>query len=142
MLNYEHKSSESGVIPLHAQFGNLDKVFQELPYILDPAHLHHEFVHILVENILLVCSVAQLHQQAKLAAELFTSLPKVLRTQFQPNDVLRRLEHRPSKLMFQLSSPYKVINQIKYDVQVYSLVYDNILTFNLDYLKVFFYRNR
>ncbi len=39
--------------------------------------------------------------------------------------------------MFQLSGPYRVVSQTKNDVQVRSLVYDNILTFNLDHLKVF-----
>lgn len=38
--------------------------------------------------------------------------------------------------MFQLSGPYKVVSQEKNDVQVRSLVYDNIITFNLDHLKV------
>ena len=39
--------------------------------------------------------------------------------------------------MFQLSGPYRVISQHKNDVQVRSLVYDNIVTFNLDHLKLF-----
>jgi hypothetical protein len=65
-------------------------------------------------------------------------LPSGLHTQFQPGDfVLKRLEHRPSKLMFQLSGPFKVVKQNKNDVEVRSLVYDNILTFNLDHLKIF-----
>jgi hypothetical protein len=137
MLNCEHESSESGVLPLHAQFGNLDAVYQQLPLSLDPAHLHHEFVQTLADNITMVRSIAQEHQ-AKLAQERSADLPEAQRTQFQPGDfVLKRLEHRPSKLMFQLSGPYKVINQNKNDVQVRSLVYDNILTFNLDHLKVF-----
>jgi hypothetical protein len=39
--------------------------------------------------------------------------------------------------MFQLSRPYRVVSQTKNDVQVCSLVYDNIMTFNLDHLKLF-----
>lgn len=39
--------------------------------------------------------------------------------------------------MFKLFEAYKVINQDKNDLHVRSLVYDNILTFNLDQLKVF-----
>jgi hypothetical protein len=39
--------------------------------------------------------------------------------------------------MFQLSGPYKVLSQFKNDVEVRSLVYDNILMFNLDHLKPF-----
>ena len=76
--------------------------------------------------------------QSKLALERSAGLPAAQRTQFQQGDfVLKRLEHRPSKLMFQLSGPHKVISQNKNDAQVRSLVYDNILTFNLDHLKVF-----
>ena len=137
MLNCEHESSESGVIPLHAHFGNMDVVYQQLPTTLDPAHLHHEFVQVLADNITLVRSVAQQHQ-ASIARDRSALLPETKRIQFQPGDfVLKRLEHRPSKLMFQLSGPYKVVSQEKNDVQVRSLVYDNILTFNLDHLKVF-----
>jgi hypothetical protein len=137
MLNCEHESSESGVIPLHAQFGNLDAVYQQLPSSLDPAYLHHEFVQSLADNIILVRQVARQHQ-AQIASDRSAELPESLRTQFQPGDyVLKRLEHRPSKLMFQLSGPYRVISQNKNDVQVRSLVYDNILTFNLDHLKIF-----
>jgi hypothetical protein len=137
MLNCEHESSESGVVPLHAHFGNLDAVYQQLPTTLDPEHLHHEFVQVLSDNISLVRSVAQQHQ-ARIARERSAELPDTNRIHFQPGDfVLKRLEHRPSKLMFQLSGPYKVVSQEKNDVQVRSLVYDNILTFNLDHLKVF-----
>ncbi len=39
--------------------------------------------------------------------------------------------------MFQLSGPCKVISQNKNNVQVRSLVYNSILTFNLDHLKIF-----
>jgi hypothetical protein len=137
MLNCEHESSESGVIPLHAQFGNLDAVFQQLPDTLDPAHIHHEYVQTLADNIILVLSIEQEHQK-RLAMERSDELPSGLHTQFQPGDfVLKRLEHRPSKLMFQLSGPFKVVSQNKNDVEVRSLVYDNILTFNLDHLKIF-----
>jgi hypothetical protein len=137
MLNCEHVSSESGVVPLHAQFGDLDKVYQSLPVTLDPAHLHHEFVQALAENITLVRQIAQTHQ-ADIASTRSNALPEDQRVQFQPGDfVLKRLEHRPSKLMFQLSGPYKVVSQVKNDVQVRSLIYDNILTFNLDHLKFF-----
>lgn len=57
----------------------------------------------------------------------------------EPGDfVLKRLEHHSNKLMFQLSGPYKVLSIFKNDVEVRSLVYDNILTFNLlDHLKPF-----
>jgi phospholipid-translocating ATPase len=137
MINCEHESSESGIIPLHAQFGNLDAVYQKLPIALDPAHLHHEFVQTLADNIALVRAVARQHQ-ASIAADRSLDLPDTQHTQFQPGDyVLKRLEHRPSKLMFQLSGPYRVVSQTKNDVQVRSLVYDNILTFHLDHLKVF-----
>lgn len=39
--------------------------------------------------------------------------------------------------MFQLSGPFQVVSQHKNDFQVRSLVYDNILTFNIDHLKIF-----
>lgn len=137
MLNCEHELSELGVIPLRAQFGNLDKVYQDLSNDLNPAHLHHEFVEALAENFLLVRIVAKLHQ-IKFAEARFKYLPQEMRAQFQPGNYgLKKLKHRPSKLMFQLYGPYKIISQFKNDVQVRSLVYDNILTFNLDHLKVF-----
>jgi hypothetical protein len=91
----------------------------------------------LADNITLVRGIAQTYQ-SQLARQRSAMLPANNRTQFQPGDfVLKRLEHRPSKLMFQLSGPYKVISQEKNDVQVRSLIYDNILTFNLDHLKPF-----
>jgi hypothetical protein len=62
MLNCEQESSESGVIPLHAQFGNLDAVYQQLPLSLDPVHLHHEFVQSVADNITTVREVARQHQ--------------------------------------------------------------------------------
>lgn len=115
----------------------MDAVYQQLPISLDPAHLHHEFVRTLADNISTVRSVAKAYQ-SKVAQDLLASLPTSYCTLFQPGDyVLKRLEHRPSKLMFQLSGPYRVIKQIKNDVQVRSLVYDNVLTFNLDHLKIF-----
>jgi hypothetical protein len=137
MLNCEHESSESGVIPLHAQFGNLDAAYQQLPLFLDPAHLHHEFVQSLADNITMVRELARQHQ-AQVANERSAGLPEAQCTKFQPgNYVLKILEHRLSKLMLQHSGPYRVVSQEKNYVQVRSLVYDNILTFNLDHLKVF-----
>jgi hypothetical protein len=137
MLNCEFQSSESGIIPLHAHFGNLDQVFQTLPDAGESEQLHHEYVQLLSDNIQLVREVARTHQ-SMVAADRVKIQPAEGRHQFQPGDyVLKKLEHRPSKLMFQLSGPFKVILQVKNDVQVRSLVYDNILTFNLDHLKPF-----
>lgn len=122
---------------MHAHFENLDVVYQQLPDTLDPAYLHHEFVQTLADNITLVRGIAQAHQ-SQLARQRSSILPEHNRTQFQPGDfVLKRLEHRPSKLIFQLSGSYKVISQEKNDVQVRSLINDNILIFNLDHLKPF-----
>ncbi len=91
----------------------------------------------IADNIALVREVSRAHQ-AKVALEQGIDLPSTHQTVFRSGDfVIKRLEHRPSKLMFQLSGPYKVISQYRNDVQVRSLVYDNILTFNLDHLKLF-----
>ncbi len=137
MLNCEFESSESGILPLHAHFGNQDQQFQQLPLDMDPAVIHHEYVPLLVDNIKLVREVSKAHQ-AKVALERSTVLPAAGQTKFQTGDfVLKRLEHRSSKLMFQLSGPYRVISQHKNDVQVRSLFYDNIVTYNLDHLKLF-----
>ena len=85
----------------------------------------------------MVRDVSKAHQ-SKVANQRHSDFPEKHRSVFQPGDnVLKRLEHRPSKLMFQLSGPFQVISQHKNDVQVRSLVYDNILTFNIDHLKFF-----
>lgn len=138
MLNAEFVSSESGIVPWHALFGNLDSVFRELPTHSQLPNLHHEYIRLLATNITLVRSVAREHQRS-LALARSEASPAEAMTTFQPGDyVLKRLQHRPSKLIFQLVGPYRVLSQNKNDVQVRSLVYDNILTFHLDQLKPFF----
>jgi hypothetical protein len=92
---------------------------------------------VLADNIQLVREISRAHQ-AKVALERNKELPSSAQTRFHAGDfVLKRLEHRPSKLMFQLSGPYRVVSQHKNDVQVRSLVFDNIVTFNIDHLKLF-----
>jgi hypothetical protein len=137
MLNTEFVSSESGIVPLHAHFGNLDTVARALPSTTDPSELHHAYVQLLADNINMVRTVAREHQQT-VGKRRSDASPKSAQTLFQPGDyVLKKLENRPTKLMFQLAVPYRVISQYKNDVQVRSLVYDNILTFHLDQLKAF-----
>ncbi len=57
MLNTEFVSFESGIVPLHTHFGNMDQVFQQLPEVLAPDTVCHDYVRELSSNIALVCAV-------------------------------------------------------------------------------------
>jgi hypothetical protein len=106
MLNTEFVSSESGIVPLHAHFGNMDQIFQQLPEVLAPDTVCHDYVRELSSNIALVRAVCK-DYQATLAYQRSLESPASAMTVYQTGDyVLKEVDQRPSKLHFQYAGPY------------------------------------
>jgi hypothetical protein len=116
----------------------MDQVFQQLPEVLAPDTVCHDYSRELSSNIALVRAVCK-DYQAALAHQRSLESPASAMNVYQTGDyVLKEVDQRPSKLHFQFAGPYEVIQQYNNDVEVRNLIHGNILTFPVDRLKPFF----
>jgi hypothetical protein len=137
MMNCEDISSESGIVPLHAHFGNIDEIYHRLPSDTQIPLVQNIFVRTLADNLKAVRSASALFQ-AQLAQTRSAEAPAITQNAFKPGDfVLKRQTPRPSKLYFEYLGPFLVLSQVKNDVQVRNLVYDSIHSFFVEDLKLF-----
>ena len=137
MMNCEDVSSESGIVPLHAHFGNIDDIYHRLPSDTQIPLIQNLFVRTLADNLKAVRSASALFKR-ELAQTRSAETPALQQNSFKPGDfVLKRQIPRPSKLYFEYLRPFLVLSQVKNDVQVRNLVYDSIHTFFVEDLKLF-----
>jgi hypothetical protein len=136
-MNCEDISSESGIVPLHAHFGNIDEIYHQLPSDTKIPLIQNLFVRTLADNLKAVRSASATFQ-AQLAQTRSNEAPAITQNAFKPGDfVLKRQTPRPSKLYFEYLGPFLVLSQVKNDVQVRNLVYDSIHSFFVEDLKLF-----
>jgi hypothetical protein len=134
-------SSESGVIPFHAHFGNQNATYHKVPEGLDQRSKTNEYVKLLSANLDLISDLSKQYQDQLVQDRIKDSLPEY-QNQFQPGDfVLFQMnpeQHLPFKLHPRFKGPYEVVAQYKNDVECRSLIYDSISKFHVSRLKMFY----
>jgi hypothetical protein len=133
-------SSESGVIPFHAHFGNQNATYHKIPEGLDDSEQTCEFVRLVSANLQLCADVSKSFQD-KLVKERTKDSPPDMQNKFQTGDfVLLRMnpdQFLPNKLHPKFKGPYEVVSQYKNDVECKSLIYGSISKYHVSRLKLF-----
>lgn len=98
MMNCEDISSESGIVTLHAHFGNADKIYHRLPSDTQIPLIQDLFVRTLAKNLKTIRAASALFQR-QLADIRSAETPAIIQHSFKPGDfVLKRQLPRPSNL--------------------------------------------
>jgi hypothetical protein len=133
-------SSESGVIPFHAHFGNQNATYFKIPDSSDQKEVTNEYVKLLSANLELINSISKRFQENLAAERTKDSLPE-FQNQYQPGDfVLFQMnpeQHLPHKLHPKFKGPYEVVSQVKNDVECRDLIHGSISKFHVTRLKLF-----
>lgn len=130
----EHTNSETGVVPLHAQFGDADAIYCQIPKDKDHKEATNLYVRLLQDNLKLIRSLSSKHQ-AEVKAERTKDNPSAtIANRYAAGDyVLLILDksERPDKLSPRGQGPYEVVchHEDSNWVDVRNLVYDHIETF-------------
>jgi hypothetical protein len=135
----EHVSSESGVIPLHATFGDADAIYLQIPASLPHPESTHAYVKILAENLASVRAASAEYQSALKAERVSDPHPESANKYQQGDFVLFMLRkfQLPDKLTPRNRGPFVVIKHTENWVTVRNLIKDNIDTFDQSDLRLF-----
>lgn len=135
----ESVSSESGVIPLHATFGDRDAIYFNIPATIPLSDITDKYVEELADNFQVIRSISAKYQE-KLKEERLKDPLAVSRNKFQRGDFVLLLLEK-SKLTDKLTprnrGPYEVIGHEEYRVEVRDIINGNICHFNQNDLKLF-----
>jgi len=134
-------SSESGVIPFHATFGNSSATYMKIPETMSEEQASHEFIRLLNKNLELITELSKKFQDNLVSERTKNSLPEN-QNQFQEGDfVFLQIvaDHLPEKMHPKFKGPYKVIYQAKNDVECRDLINGNVQKFHVERLKLFFF---
>jgi hypothetical protein len=133
-------STESGIVPFHAHFGNQNATYFRVPDGVDQKERTSEYVKLLSANLELISAISRRFQENIVQERTKSSRPEK-QNQFQPGDfVLLQMnpnEFLPSKLYPRFKGPYEVVQQYKNDVECRSLIYGSISKFHVSRLKLF-----
>jgi hypothetical protein len=133
-------SSESGVVPFHATFGNQNATYFKIPEYLDGKQKTHEYVKELTANLELITKLSKQFQD-EIVKERTKDSDPVKQNQYQKGDFvffqLNTDHFLPSKLTPKFAGPYEVINQHKNDVQCKDMIQGEVKKFHVERLKLF-----
>ena len=133
-------NSETGVRPFDAKFGSLDGPYLTLPESTIPSEITEAWVKALDADLRHIRGVSSKFQ-ADLIATRLAETPEETQNVFQPGDlVLFQLNpdnHLPTKLSSPFLGPYRVLQQVKNDVECRHLVMGAIKWFHVTRLKMF-----
>ena len=138
----EHVSSETGAIPFHAQFGDADAIYSQIPAGLPPTQATHNYVKLLAANLKMIREISAKYQDS-IREKRTANPPPESANQYQPGDFvtyhLSKMK-RMDKLTPRNQGPFEVIRHIPDSnwVEVRDLVYDNIKQFDLKDIQAFF----
>jgi hypothetical protein len=133
-------SSESGLIPFHAHFGNANSTYFKVPEGIGDQEKTAEYVRLLDDNLKLLIGLSKVYQDSIVQERTRDSLPEqqnhykagdFVLFQLNPNDPL------PTKLHPKFTGPFKVIHQDKNDVDCKNLIYGTVSRFHVERLKIF-----
>lgn len=142
----EHLHSETGCIPMHAQFGDAEAILRQIPAGTPTTEVSHKYVQLLAENLKLI-RAASAKYQSKVREDRLAKQPPTSANKYQPGDfVTRTLDkwHRKDKLTTRNEGPYEVVLHPadSNHVEVRSLIYDSIKSIDVKDLKPFFVSSR
>jgi hypothetical protein len=133
-------STESGVIPFHAHFGNQNATYFKVPEGLNQKETTNEYVKLLSANLQLITDLSKQFQDKLVHERTKNSQPKY-QNQYQPGDYvffqMNPDQHLPYKLHPRFKGPYEVVSQHNNDVECKSLIYGSISKFHVERLKIF-----
>lgn len=137
----EHLHSETGVIPMHAQFGDTEAILRQIPAGKPISEATHIYVKLLADNLKMIRRLSA-EYQAGVKKERENKTPIEAANQYQQGDfVTYRIEkmQRMDKLTPRNQGPFEVIRHIPETnwVEVRDLVYGDIKTFDLKDLTIF-----
>ncbi len=136
----EHIHSETGVSPLHAQFGDVDTIYRQLPSGPPTDKTTHAYVKLLSANLKSLRVTSAAHQKAIKDARLAKTPPQSANKYAKGDLVMYRLlkMDRADKLTPRNQGPYEVVHHGDTNwVDVRDLVFGDVKTFDQSDLQIF-----
>ena len=128
-------SSETGVIPIEATFGSVDRGYFQFEERTGRLRDMHEYIRLLDEDLTTIRSISKKFQESLIQERIG---PDAVVNTFQQGDlVLKYMKEVPNKLHPKYAGPYSVINQVKNDVSCRHIVQGSVATFHVSQLKIF-----
>jgi len=119
-------SSESGIKPYHATFGDHAATYLTMPSDLPEPDRAHEYVRKLNANLRLLQQISTEHQRKVQAERLKVNEEPARLNKYQPGDFIVEVHnpsrHRDNKLHPKFNGPYEVVEHLKNDIIVKDLL--------------------
>lgn len=138
----EHVHSETGLVPMHAQFGDADAIYAKIPAGLDSAAASNAYVRLLRDNLKMIRENSAKYQAAVKAERMAKTPPEAFNRYPVGELVMHHIEKidRKDKLDPRNQGPYEVVEHEEGSnvVQVRDLVHGNIKKFHQSEVQAFF----
>jgi hypothetical protein len=134
-------SSETGVVPFHAHFGNKNATYRKLPEGLSSSQTTHEYVKLLDDNLRTIMDISKRYQDNIVADRTAKSDPLLQNKFCQGDFVFFQMNPEnplPNKLHPKYLGPFEVLSQTKNDVECKNLIYGTVSKFHIERLKIFY----
>lgn len=119
-------SSESGIKPYHATFGDQAATYLTMPPNLPEPERAHEYVRRLNDNLQLLKQISDDHQRAIQVERLKVNEQPERLNRYQPGDYIIEVHNpgkwRDNKLHPRYNGPYEVVEHVKNDIRVKDLL--------------------
>ena len=132
-----YTSTETGVIPIEATFGSVDRGYFQFDDKVGKGGDLHEYVRKLDMNLTTIREISKKFQDSLVQERLGEDKDKAHNVYQSGDLVLKRVSEVPNKLHPKYSGPYEVINQVKNDVSCRHIVQGSVYTFHVTQLKIF-----
>lgn len=135
----EHVSSETGVVPFHAQFGENDAIYGQIPAGLPPDENTHEYVRLLADNLKKIRAISAKFQATVEAERVAKSPPESIHKYAKGDYVCYKItaNNRKDKLTPRNAGPYRVISHNENWVEVQDIIGGAIKTYDQSDLGIF-----
>jgi len=134
-------NSETGIRPLDAKFGSEDGTYFKLPDTGTLPEITSAWLRNLNTDLSVIRQISKSYQAELVQERTSSNPPTEGQNQFQPGDlILYRYpigKPKPTKLSSPYLGPYKVIQQIKNDVQARHMTMGTIRTFHVTEIQLF-----
>eukprot|EP01034_Spumella_vulgaris_P022119 gene22119-28222_t len=136
----EHTSSETGVIPLHATFGDADAIYLQIPSSVPDPQVTHKYVTLLAENLKHIRAISSEYQSQLKAKRVSFPHPESANKYCAGDYVTQMLRKMqlPDKLTPRNKGPFQVIEHKDNWVTCRDLIRGDVKTFHQSDLQVFY----